>query len=155
MSSSLSPLGAVPLSRVHNDLALPSLSKGSLIVIEFAKAGAEHHFCRPSTPASNPGDTCGGTRVQRHQLYRVGWSRRTWQHERCRNRWHMRHWRESVRDVGERFTDSICRRRHVMSNPGSFQTLETFRRHWIISVMVTSTTECDTLPTPICFNYNT
>ncbi|KAJ8587839.1 hypothetical protein M405DRAFT_820793 [Rhizopogon salebrosus TDB-379] len=55
MSSSLLPLGAVPLSKAHTDLALPSLPKGSLIVIEFAKAGAEHHFCPPSTPVSNIG----------------------------------------------------------------------------------------------------
>jgi hypothetical protein len=33
-------------------------SKGSPTVIEFAKAGAGHHFCPPSTPASNLGDTC-------------------------------------------------------------------------------------------------
>ncbi|KAJ8587859.1 hypothetical protein M405DRAFT_820863, partial [Rhizopogon salebrosus TDB-379] len=49
----------IPLSRAHTDLALPSLSKGSLIVIEFPKAGAEHHFCPPSTPVGNIGNTCG------------------------------------------------------------------------------------------------
>jgi hypothetical protein len=59
MCSSLLPRGAVPLSRAHNDLVLPSLFKGSPAVIEFAKAGAEHHFYPPSTPASNLGDTCG------------------------------------------------------------------------------------------------
>ncbi|KAJ8587831.1 hypothetical protein M405DRAFT_284376 [Rhizopogon salebrosus TDB-379] len=47
-----------------------------------------------------------------------------------------------------RFVDSICRRRHVMSNPGSFKTLEAFRCHSIISESVTSATECDTLPAP-------
>jgi hypothetical protein len=80
-----------------------------------------------------------GTRVQRHRLYRVGWSQRTWQQERCRDRRHMKCWR---------FVGSICRRRHVMSNPGSFKTLEAFRCHSIISesVMVTSATECDILP---------
>ena len=36
MSSSLLPLGAVPLFRAHSDLPLPSLSKGSLIVTESA-----------------------------------------------------------------------------------------------------------------------
>jgi hypothetical protein len=34
-------------------------SKGSLTVIEFAKAGAGHHSCPPSMPASNLGGTCG------------------------------------------------------------------------------------------------
>ncbi|KAJ8579425.1 hypothetical protein M405DRAFT_835841, partial [Rhizopogon salebrosus TDB-379] len=94
----LLPLGAVPLSRAHNDLALPSFSEGSPIVIKFAKAGAEHHFYRPSTPASNTGDKCGGTRVQRHQLYLVGWSRRTWQDERCRHR-----------DIGESRCEMLAR----------------------------------------------
>jgi hypothetical protein len=48
-----------PLSRSLHDLTLPSLSNGSPTVIEFARAGVEHHFCPPSTPAGNQGDTCG------------------------------------------------------------------------------------------------
>ncbi|KAJ8592769.1 hypothetical protein M405DRAFT_931267 [Rhizopogon salebrosus TDB-379] len=54
-------------------------SKGSPTVIEFAKAGAGHHFFPPSTPASNLGDTCGNRYGSaKDQLYRVGRSQRTW-----------------------------------------------------------------------------
>jgi hypothetical protein len=34
-------------------------SKGSPTVVEFAKVGAVHHVCPPSTPASGLGYTCG------------------------------------------------------------------------------------------------
>jgi hypothetical protein len=58
-------------SMIHHYASIPDVfeltttplshpSKGSPTVIEFAKAaGAGRHFCPPSTPASNLGDTCG------------------------------------------------------------------------------------------------
>jgi hypothetical protein len=73
--------GSGPLSRVYNDLALSPLSNSSPAAIAFAKPRAERFFRLPPTPAIDLEDICR----EKRQLYRVGWSQQTWQHEHCRN----------------------------------------------------------------------
>ncbi|KAJ8593422.1 hypothetical protein M405DRAFT_810964 [Rhizopogon salebrosus TDB-379] len=57
--SGLLSLGAVHFPESTTTSSLSRSSNGSPTVIEFAKAGAEHHFRPPSTPGRNLGDTCG------------------------------------------------------------------------------------------------
>jgi hypothetical protein len=56
--SGLLSLGAVRFPE-STTTSLSRSSNGSPTAIEFAKAGAEHHFHPPSTPGRNLWDTCG------------------------------------------------------------------------------------------------
>jgi hypothetical protein len=74
--------GSGLISRVHNDLTLSPLSNSSPTAVAFVKASAEPS-ASPPTSTRTYAET--GTRVQRRQFYRMGWSQQTWQHERRRD----------------------------------------------------------------------
>jgi hypothetical protein len=70
--------GSSPLTGVHNNLALSSLSNSSPTAVAFAKARVEPS-ASPPTQTRTYAET--DTRVQRRQLYRMCWFQQTWQHE--------------------------------------------------------------------------